>query len=212
MGKFDAIQQAVIEGDVERVKNLAAGLLAAGENPLAIIEEGLIAGMNVVGVRFKEGDMFVPEVMMSANAMNAGVEVVKPSVQGEKIKSAGVVVIGTVKGDLHDIGKNLVAMILRSAGFEVIDLGVDNPPEKFVAAINEHNPHIVGMSALLTTTMPAMKETIDAITEAGLRDKVKIIVGGAPVSREFAGEIGADGYGDDAISARDLCIELAGQQ
>lgn len=208
MGKFDEIQKAVFEGNVEKVKNLAESLVAAGEDPLSIINDGLIAGMNIVGTKFKEGDMFVPEVMMSASAMNAGVDVVRPAVKGEDIKSAGVIVMGTVQGDLHDIGKNLVCMILRSAGFEVIDLGVDIPPEKFVDAINEHNPEIVGMSALLTTTMPAMKETIDTITEKGLREKVKVIVGGAPVSREFAEEIGADGYGDDAIAARDLCIKL----
>lgn len=209
MGKFDEIQKAVFEGNVERVKNLAESLVAAGEDPLAIIDDGLIAGMNIVGTRFKEGDMFVPEVMMCASAMNAGVDVVRPLVKGEDIKSAGVIVIGTVKGDLHDIGKNLVCMILRSAGFEVIDLGVDIAPEKFIEAINKYNPKIVGMSALLTTTMPAMKETIETITEEGLREKVKLIVGGAPVSREFAEQIGADGYGDDAIAARDLCIDLS---
>jgi 5-methyltetrahydrofolate--homocysteine methyltransferase len=211
MGKFDGIQKAVFDGNVEKVKFLAESLAAAGEDPLAIIDDGLIAGMNIVGTKFKDGDMFVPEVMMSASAMNAGVDMLRPLVKGEDIKSAGVIVIGTVQGDLHDIGKNLVCMILRSAGFEVIDLGVDISPEKFINAINEHNPKIVGMSALLTTTMPAMKETIDAITEKGLREKVKLIVGGAPVSREFAEKIGADGYGDDAIAARDLCIDLAGQ-
>jgi 5-methyltetrahydrofolate--homocysteine methyltransferase len=208
MGKFDEIQKAVFEGNVERVKNLAETLVAAGEDPLAIIDDGLIAGMNIVGTRFKEGEMFVPEVMMSASAMNAGVDAIRPLVKSGEIQSAGVIVIGTVKGDLHDIGKNLVCMILRSAGFEVVDLGVDISSEKFIDAINKHNPKIVGMSALLTTTMPAMKETIDTIAEMGLRNKIKIIVGGAPVSREFAEQIGADGYGDDAISARDLCINL----
>jgi 5-methyltetrahydrofolate--homocysteine methyltransferase len=165
--------------------------------------------MNIVGTKFKEGDMFVPEVMMSASAMNAGVDIVRPAVKSEDIKSAGVVIIGTVQGDLHDIGKNLVCMILRSAGFEVIDLGVDISPEKFIDAINKYNPTIIGMSALLTTTMPEMKNTIDAISNANLRENVKIVIGGAPVSREFAEEIGADGYGDDAIAARDLCMELS---
>lgn len=208
MGKFDEIQQAVLEGNVEKVKSLAGSLVAAGEDPVAIIDDGLIAGMDIVGIKFKEEDMFVPEVMMSASAMNAGVDIVRPALKGEAIKSAGVVIIGTVQGDLHDIGKNLVCMILRSAGFEVIDLGVDISPEKFIDAINKHNPTIVGMSALLTTTMPEMKNTIDAIANANLRGKVKIIIGGAPVSREFAEQIGADGYGDDAIAARDLCSEL----
>ena len=209
MGKFDEIQKAVLDGDVERTKSLAGALVAAGENPLSIIDDGLIAGMNIVGSRFKEGEMFVPEVMMSANAMNAGVDIVRPSVKSGEIKSPGVIVMGTVKGDLHDIGKNLVCMILRSAGFEVIDLGVDISPEKFIDAINQHNPGIVGMSALLTTTMPVMKETIDAIADNGLREKVKIVVGGAPVTRKYAEQIGADGFGDDAIAARDLCVNLS---
>jgi 5-methyltetrahydrofolate--homocysteine methyltransferase len=208
MSKFDDIRTAVTEGNVEKVKNLAESLLAAGEDPLQIIEEGLIAGMDIVGARFKEGEMFVPEVMMCAKAMSVGVETVRPAVKSGEIKSAGVIVIGTVQGDLHDIGKNLVAMILRSAGFDVIDLGVDNSPQKFVEAIKENNAQIVGMSALLTTTMPAMKDTVDAIVEAGLRDKVKIVIGGAPVSRDFAAKIGADGYGDDAVAARELCVEL----
>lgn len=209
MGKFDDIQQAVLEGNVEKVKSLAMSLVANGEDPMGIIDDGLIAGMDIVGIKFKEEDMFVPEVMMSASAMNAGVDVVKPALKGKSIKSAGVIIIGTVQGDLHDIGKNLVCMILRSAGFEVIDLGVDISPDKFIDAINKHNPTIVGMSALLTTTMPEMKNTIDAIAEANLRGKVKIVVGGAPVSREFAEQIGADGYGDDAIAARELCSKLA---
>lgn len=210
MSKFDDIRTAVMEGNVEKVKDLAGSLLAAGEDPLQIIEDGLIAGMDVVGVRFKDGEMFVPEVMMCAKAMSVGVEAVRPAVKSGEIGSAGVVVIGTVQGDLHDIGKNLVAMILRSAGFDVIDIGVDNSPQKFVEAIKENNAQVVGLSALLTTTMPAMKDTIDAIAKAGLRDEVKVMVGGAPVSRDFADEIGADGYGDDAVAARELCVKLVG--
>lgn len=208
MSKFDDIRTAVMEGNADKAKSMAEIMLAAGEDPLKIIEDGLIAGMDVVGARFKEGDMFVPEVMMCAKAMSVGVEAVRPAVKGGEIASAGVVVIGTVQGDLHDIGKNLVAMILRSAGFDVIDIGVDNSPQKFVEAIKENNAQVVGLSALLTTTMPAMKDTIDAIAEAGLRDKVKIMIGGAPVSHDFADEIGADGYGDDAVAARDLCGKL----
>jgi 5-methyltetrahydrofolate--homocysteine methyltransferase len=208
MVNFDEIKKTVLEGQVEKAKDLAASLVQSGENPLSIIDDGLIAGMNEVGVKFKAGDMFVPEVIMSAKAMSAGVDAVKPFIKGEGIKAPGVVVIGTVKGDLHDIGKNLVCMILESAGFKVIDLGVDNSAEQFIEAVKEHKPQVVGMSALLTTTMPFMKETIDAFVEEGIRDTVKIIVGGAPVSRQYAEEIGADGYGEDAISARDLCVNL----
>lgn len=210
MGNFDEIKRFVLEGDVDKTENLAKSLVDSGENPLSVINDGLIAGMNVVGIKFKAGDMFVPEVIMSAKAMSAGVDAVKPFVKGDEIKAPGVVVIGTVKGDLHDIGKNLVCMILESAGFKVIDLGVDNSPEQFIEAVKENHPQIVGMSALLTTTMPAMKETIDAFVEEGLRETVKIIIGGAPVSRQYAAEIGADGYGDDAISARDLCVSFVG--
>lgn len=210
MGNFEEIKKSVLEGQVEKAKDLATSLVQSGVNPLSIIDDGLIAGMNEVGVKFKAGDMFVPEVIMSAKAMSAGVDAVKPFIKGEEIKAPGVVVIGTVKGDLHDIGKNLVCMILESAGFKVIDLGVDNSPEQFIDAVKENHPQIVGMSALLTTTMPAMKDTIDAFVEEGIRDTVKIIVGGAPVSRQFAEEIGADGYGEDAISARDLCINFVG--
>ncbi|MDR9756838.1 MAG: corrinoid protein [Thermoanaerobacterales bacterium] len=208
MVDFDEIKKSVFEGQVEKTRNLATSMVQSGENPLSIINDGLIAGMNEVGEKFKAGDMFVPEVIMSAKAMSAGVEAVKPFIKGDEIKAPGVVVIGTVKGDLHDIGKNLVCMILESAGFKVIDIGVDNSAEQFIEAVKEHQPQIVGMSALLTTTMPAMKETIDAFIEAGIRDTIKIIVGGAPVSRQYAEEIGADGYGDDAISARDLCVKL----
>ena len=208
MVDFDEIKKSVFEGQVEKTRNLATSMVQSGENPLSIINDGLIAGMNEVGEKFKAGDMFVPEVIMSAKAMSAGVEAVKPFIKGDEIKTPGVVVIGTVKGDLHDIGKNLVCMILESAGFKVIDIGVDNSAEQFIEAVKEHQPKIVGMSALLTTTMPAMKETIDAFIEAGIRDEIKIIIGGAPVSRQFAEEIGADGYGEDAISARDLCVKL----
>ncbi|HHW30038.1 MAG TPA: cobalamin-binding protein [Syntrophomonadaceae bacterium] len=208
MVDFEEIKKSVFAGQVEKTRNLAASLVQSGTDPLSVINDGLIAGMNEVGIKFKAGEMFVPEVIMSAKAMSAGVEAVKPFIKGDEIQTPGVIVIGTVKGDLHDIGKNLVCMILESAGFKVIDIGVDNSPEQFIEAVKEHQPQIVGMSALLTTTMPAMKETIDAFVEAGIRDTVKIIVGGAPVSRQFAEEIGADGYGEDAIAARDLCIKL----
>lgn len=208
MGNFDEIKGFVLEGKVDQAKNMAERLVNSGEDPLSIIDDGLIAGMDEVGIKFKAGDMFVPEVIMSAKAMSAGVEAVKPFIKGDEVTAPGVIVIGTVKGDLHDIGKNLVCMILESAGFKVIDIGVDNSPEQFIEAVRENHPQVVGMSALLTTTMPAMKDTIDAFVEEGLRETIKIIIGGAPISRQFAEEIGADGYGEDAISARDLCVKL----
>lgn len=210
MGMYDSLSQSVITGNMQMVQDMVNMLVSAGNKPMEIINEGLIAGMNTVGARFKVGDMFVPEVLMSAKAMAAGVEIVKPLIAEGEAQSVGKVVLGTVKGDLHDIGKNLVNMMMESSGLEVINIGIDIAPEKFVAAIKEHNPDVVAMSALLTTTMPMMKETIEAITEAGLRDKVKIIVGGAPVSKDFANQIGADGFASDAASATDLCKELIG--
>lgn len=208
MPTLNDLAQSVIEGSVDQVKAQVQFLITSGTDPLEIINQGLIAGMNVVGSRFKAGDMFVPEVLMCARTMSAGVELVKPLLADQAIQSQGKVLLGTVKGDLHDIGKNLVAMMMESGGLEVINLGIDIPPEKFVEAVRDHNPDIVAMSALLTTTMPSMKETIELLVEEGLRDKVKIIVGGAPVSKEFANSIGADGYAPDAASATDLCKEL----
>jgi 5-methyltetrahydrofolate--homocysteine methyltransferase len=166
--------------------------------------------MNEVGVRFKVGDMFVPEVLMSAEAMQAGTTLLRPLLVGGSGKQVGKVLLGTVKGDLHDIGKNLVAMMCEGAGFEVIDIGFNADPEKFVEAIKKQQPKVVGMSAMLTTTMRAMGYTIKAIEEAGLRDQVKIMVGGAPVDAEFAVRIGADGYGSNAPAGADLAKKLAG--
>ncbi len=208
MSKLNNLAEAVFQGDFTEVKNLTQQLVDDGVDPLIIINEGLIGGMNIVAPKFKAGEMFVPEVMKSAKAMHIGMEVVKPLVAESDIPYAGKVVIGTVAGDLHDIGKNLVIMILESGGFKVIDLGVDVPPEGFVEAIKKHEPQIVGMSALLTTTMMAMKDTINAIEKAGLRNKVKIVVGGAPISQDFANEIGADGYGADAMAAKEICSKL----
>ncbi len=207
---YEDLAQSVIAGKDVDVIGHVNQLLASGEKPLEIINNGLIAGMNVVGVRFKNGDMFVPEVLMSARAMTAGLEIVRPLIADSEIKSKGKVVLGTVKGDLHDIGKKLVAMMLESAGLEVINLGVDVAPQKFVDAVKEHQPHVVGMSALLTTTMLNMQTTIQLLAEAGLRDQVKVIVGGAPVSEDFAQTIGADGFAPDAGSATELCKQLIG--
>jgi 5-methyltetrahydrofolate--homocysteine methyltransferase len=208
VASYEELASAVISGKEAKVKDITETLLDAGADPLEIIDQGLIAGMNVVGMRFKDGEMYVPEVLMAARSMNAGMELVKPHVTGADLTSPGKIIIGTVRGDLHDIGKNLVAMMMESAGFTVINLGVDIAPEVFLQAFKEHKPNIVAMSALLTTTMLSMKETIEVFEEEGLRDKVKIIVGGAPVSLDFAEEIGADGYAPDAASASDLCKQL----
>ncbi|CAA7600612.1 Cobalamin (vitamin B12)-binding domain protein [Acididesulfobacillus acetoxydans] len=205
---FEDLAQSVIAGQQERVKELTRQALDAGTDPVEIINQGLISGMNVVGARFKVGQMFVPEVLMSARAMNGGMELVKPLLVGQELPSAGKVVLGTVKGDLHDIGKNLVGMMLESAGFTVVNLGVDAGPEKFLQAIKEHKPGVIGLSALLTTTMLSMKDTIEVLKEEGLRTEVKVIVGGAPISQDFAEEIGADGFAPDAASATDLCKKL----
>ncbi|ATW23748.1 cobalamin B12-binding domain-containing protein [Candidatus Formimonas warabiya] len=208
MANFEALNQSVISGKEAQVKETVKAMVDAGVSPLEIINQGLIAGMNVVGARFKNGDMFVPEVLMSAKSMGAGIEIVKPLIADTDMPSKGKVLLGTVKGDLHDIGKNLVGMMLESGGFTVVNLGIDIAPEKFVAAVKEHKPDIVAMSALLTTTMLHMKDTIELIKEEGL--KVKCIVGGAPISQDFADEIGADGFAPDAASAVELCVKLIG--
>ena len=208
MKDFNRIQEGISKGNVSLIKETVTALVEEGIAPLTIINDGLMIAMNEVGLRFKNGDMFVPEVMMSAKALSAGLELVKPLLSTEDNISKGKVLIGTVRGDLHDIGKNLVAMMLESSGFTVINMGVDISEEKFIEAVKEHQPDILGMSALLTTTMPAMETTIQAIQQAGLREQVKIIVGGAPVSQKFAQEIGADGYSGDAQEAIALCESL----
>lgn len=208
MSDFNNLAELVINGNYAGAKDLTQKMIDNGNEPLEIINQGLMAGMNVVGVRFKAGDMFVPEVMMSAKAMSTGIELLKPLIADKDMPSAGKVLIGTVKGDLHDIGKKLVVMMMESAGFEIIDLGVDIAPAAFVKAVKEHKPQVIGLSALLTTTMLSMKDTIEALKEEGLRDTVKIVVGGAPISQTFADEIGADGYAPDAAAATDLCRRL----
>ena len=208
MKDFNRIQEGISKGNVSLIKETVTALVEEGIAPLTIINDGLMIAMNEVGLRFKNGDMFVPEVMMSAKALSAGLELVKPLLSTEDNISKGKVLIGTVRGDLHDIGKNLVAMMLESSGFTVINMGVDISEEKFIEAVKEHQPDILGMSALLTTTMPAMETTIQAIQQAGLREQVKIIVGGTPVSQKFAQEIGADGYSGDAQEAIALCESL----
>lgn len=209
MSDFTKLAEAVLQGDFRSSGQITKELIDNGAEPLAIINQGLIAGMDIVAPKFKAGEMYVPEVMMSARAMAVGMELVKPLMNDVDIPSKGTVLIGTVAGDLHDIGKNLVGMIIESGGFKVIDLGVDVSVERFVEAAKEYNPQVLGMSALLTTTMMAMKDTIDALTEAGLRKNLKIIVGGAPLSVDFANQIGADGYASDAVTAKELCEKLA---
>jgi 5-methyltetrahydrofolate--homocysteine methyltransferase len=198
---LSAIYNAILEGDVTGTQNGVQTALAADLNPGDILGEGMITAMKEVGKRFEEGEYYVPEMLVAARAMQAGLSLLKPSLSGCGVKSAGRVAIGTVKGDLHDIGKNLVTLMLEGAGFEVTDLGVDVPPEKFIEVLSHGNVDIVALSALLTTTMQQMKTTIEAIRQAGLRDQVKIIVGGAPVTQDFADQIGADGFSTDASSA-----------
>lgn len=201
MSDLQAITDTLITGDGDKLQELVKDALAAGTPANQILQKGLIVGMDIVGEKMETGEMFIPEVLMAAQAMSISVEILKPLLAEGESASAGKVVIGTVKGDLHDIGKNLVVMMMESAGFEVIDLGVDVEPAKFVTAIQENKPNIVGLSALLTTTMPMMKKSIQSIEESGLRGSLKIIVGGAPVNQAFADEVGADGYAPDAGSA-----------
>ncbi len=208
MADYEKMSDAVINGKQDLVGELTQKAVDEGINPNEIIENGLINGMNVVGKRFKAGDMFVPEVLMSAKAMKSGMNIVKPLlVEGER-SAAGKVLLGTVSGDLHDIGKNLVGMLMESGGLEIVNLGTDIDPAEFAEKVREHKPDVLGMSALLTTTMLAMRDTIEVLEEEGLREDVKIMVGGAPVTQEFADEIGADGWAPDAASAKDLAFDL----
>jgi 5-methyltetrahydrofolate--homocysteine methyltransferase len=199
------IAAALVDGDDDTVDALTRQALDEGHTALEVMDDGLIAGMAVVGIKFRENIIFVPEVLACARAMKAGMVHIEPILSASGIEPIGKVVMGTVKGDLHDIGKNLCIMMLRGAGFEVVDLGVDTSADEFIDAVEEHQPGVLGMSALLTTTMPNMGRTIEAFIDAGVRDDVKIMVGGAPVTQEFADEMGADGYGKDAMA----CVELA---
>ena len=208
MTDFNAMTDALVACDDAKLTALVNDAIAADVPASDILNKGLIAGMDIVGERMENGDMFIPEVLMAAQAMGSCVAILKPLLGEGDAAGGASVLIGTVKGDLHDIGKNLVAMMLESAGMEVHNLGVDIAPEDFVAAIKEKNAKIVCLSALLTTTMPMMKQTVDAIVESGVRDQVKILVGGAPVTQAFADEIGADGFAADAGSASKLAKSL----
>jgi 5-methyltetrahydrofolate--homocysteine methyltransferase len=198
------LSSAIIEGDLDSMKGLTDQALDEGYSAKEVLDNGLMPGMDHVGVEFRAGNMFVPEVLRSARAMQASMDTLKPLLAESGEDRTGRVLLGTVKGDLHDIGKNLVGMMCEGAGFEVRDLGKDVEPEQFVEAVKEYEPDVVGMSALLTTTMRAMESTIKALEEAGVRDQIKIMVGGAPVTQDFADQIGADGYASNAASAADM--------
>ncbi|HET89216.1 MAG TPA: cobalamin-binding protein [Chloroflexi bacterium] len=207
---LEQIATAVIEGDLDEIEDLTEDALDEDLSAQEILDGGLMAGMDHVGVEFKAGNMFVPEVLRSAKTMQTAMDIIKPLLIESGSKMVGKVLLGTVKGDLHDIGKNLVGMMCEGAGFEVNDIGKDVDPDGFIAAIKEFEPDIVGMSALLTTTMRAMEHTIKALEEAGLRDQVKVMIGGAPVTQAFADQIGADGYASNAASAADLAKQFVG--
>lgn len=204
------ISESLQTGDDKKVGELTRQAIDAGVTAGAILNQGLLAGMDVVGRKFGANEIFLPEVLLAARAMNAGMSIIKPLLVAGDVPSLGKVVIGTVKGDLHDIGKNLVGIMLKGAGFDVIDLGADVPAEKFVAAAKTEGASVVGLSALLTTTMSGMKEVVQLVKSEGLSGKVKVIVGGAPVSQQFADSIGADGYGYDAANAVALVKSLVG--
>lgn len=209
MADFNAMSEALVNCDRDRLVGLVNAAVNDGTPASDILNKGLVPGMDIVGEKMENGDMFIPEVLMAAQVMGACVTILKPLLGDDAASAAGTVVIGTVKGDLHDIGKNLVAMMLESAGMNVHNLGVDIEPAEFVKQITEKKAKIVCLSALLTTTMPMMKKTVDAIVESGIRDQVKIMVGGAPVTQAFADEIGADGFAPDAGSAAKLAKKLA---
>jgi 5-methyltetrahydrofolate--homocysteine methyltransferase len=199
---------AIIEGNMGDIVDMTEDALDEGLSAKEILDNGLMPGMDHVGVEFRAGNMFVPEVLRSARTMQASMDLLKPLLVASGEKMIGKILMGTVKGDMHDIGKNLAGMMCEGAGFEVIDLGKDVAPETFVAEVKKHQPEIVGMSALLTTTMRMMEQTIKALAEAGLRDQVKIMIGGAPVTQNFADQIGADGYASNAASAAELAKRL----
>lgn len=199
---------ALIHGDQHEVDRLTKLALDSGFSANDILDDGLIAGMAIVGVKFRDNIIFVPEVLIAARAMKAGMAHIEPILSESGVEPIGTVIMGTVKGDLHDIGKNLCIMMLRGSGFVVHDLGVDTSPEEFIDAVHEHQAKVLGMSALLTTTMPNMGRTIQAFEDEGMREEVRIMVGGAPVTQDFAEDMGADGYGKDAISCVDMAKEL----
>ncbi len=207
---LEAVSEALQKGKAKDVKALVQELIDGGTPAKEVLERGLMAGMDVVGRRFKANEIYVPEVLIAARAMTAGIEILKPLLVDEAVESKGTVVIGTVKGDLHDIGKNLVKMMMEGKGFAIVDLGTDVPAERFLTAAQEHNADIVCCSALLTTTMTEMKNVVATLEEAGVRARVKIMVGGAPITQEYCDSIGADAYSADAASAAETALSLVG--
>jgi 5-methyltetrahydrofolate--homocysteine methyltransferase len=201
MPDLKQLYESVVSGDAKKTQALTQQALAEGVDPLKLVNDYMVPAMDEVGRRFEANEYFVPELLISARAMKAALEIIRPLLTARGDQPLGRVAIGTVKGDLHDIGKNLVGSLLEGGGFEVIDLGVNVTPEKFIATINEKKANIIAMSALLTTTMPSMKTTIDALKQAGVRDKVKVLIGGAPITQKYADEIGADGYSENAVGA-----------
>jgi len=208
MANFRALADAVKLGKAKEVKALVEAGLAEGASAEALLNDGLVVGMTELGEMFKNNEVYVPEVLIAARAMKAGTEILRPILVAEDVKSKGVVAIGTVKGDLHDIGKNLVGMMLEGGGFTVIDLGIDVGPDKYLDAVVNQGAQIIGLSALLTTTMLSIKDTVEALKAAGVREKVRVMVGGAPLTQSFSDEVGADGYSADAASAVDLANKL----
>jgi 5-methyltetrahydrofolate--homocysteine methyltransferase len=210
MFNYDELTSALISGKAPVVRELTEKALAEGERPQDVLNKGLVAGMSVVGERFKNNEFYVPEVLIAARAMKSGMELLRPQLVKAGVEPVAKVAIGTVRGDLHDIGKNLVAMMMEGAGFEILDMGVDVKPEQFVEAVKDRGAGLICLSALLTTTMPAMSETISALQQAGVRSNVKVMIGGAPVTQNYADEIKADGYAPDAASAVDSAKRLLG--
>lgn len=209
MSDFSKLRDAVLKGDVKSTTSLAKEAVEQNADVEELVNKYMIPAMSEMGSRYETGDCYVPELLISARAMKTALELLRPLLVAKGVKPVGRVVIGTVKGDLHDIGKNLVGSLLEGAGYEIIDLGVDVPPGKFVAMIKEQNPSILALSALLTTTMPAMRLTIEELKRAGVREQVKVLIGGAPVTQRYADEIGADGYSDNASGAVGLARKLA---
>ncbi len=206
MSVLEEMAALLMKGKAKDVKALVEQALSEGIEPQRILTEGLLSGMGVIGERFKKNEVYVPEVLIAARAMKSGMEVLQPALTSSGVEPRGTAIVGTVKGDLHDIGKNLVCMMLEGAGLKVVDIGIDVPPEKFVEAAKENNAHVIGISALLTTTMTNMKAVVDAVKESGI--SAKTMIGGAPVTQAFCDEIGADGYAPDAASAADLAVSF----
>lgn len=210
MADLKKLIELVFAGDISGVKALVEEAIKDGAQAKEILDNGLIASMNEVGKKFKNNEIYIPEVLIAAKAMQTGMDVIKPILESTGVKPLARIAIGTVKGDLHDIGKNIVAMMFKGAGFEITDLGIDVAPEKFVSMARDGNVDAIAMSSLVTTSMPSMKVTIEALDKEGFKDKIKTIVGGAPITQKFADEIGANGYADDAASAVDKIKELLG--